>query len=157
MLPVLETKLVACSIKQRWAGRCEHLTLPSSLMGTHCVLTFKFPSISPSMSLSLFPSLLLSCCEGRELDNWFEALQWHQHCVKLPPTPPTPQSLFLAVYSNIFCFSPLSILLLPIFLPLSTVLLQMTERMLELYISMHSIHPLSRQKHGIWATETMAA
>lgn len=37
------------------AGRCEHLTLPSSLMGTHCVLTFKFPRYLPPRLSRCFP------------------------------------------------------------------------------------------------------
>lgn len=63
-LPV-ETTPVPCSIKQRWAGRCEHLTLPSSLMGTHCVLTFKVPRyLAPCLSGCFPPSCYLAVKAG---------------------------------------------------------------------------------------------
>lgn len=56
---------MARSIKQRWAGRCEHLTLPSSLMGTHCVLTFKFPRyLPPCLSRCFPPSCYLAVRAG---------------------------------------------------------------------------------------------
>ncbi len=52
---MVEKTLGASCIKERRVGGCEHLTLPSSVMGTHCVLTFKFPRFLPSCLSRCFP------------------------------------------------------------------------------------------------------
>ena len=65
-----------------------------------------------------------------------------------------------------FCLSPVILarplsplhpfLTLPISLPLSGVLMRVNDGVEEFPISMQTARPLSQQKPGIWATETMA-
>lgn len=96
---------MACGIKQRWAGRCEHLTLPSSLMGTHCVLTFKFPRyLPPCLSRCFPPSRYLAVRAGDLTADL-------KHCsgtsVLFNDFPPLLSPFLSGVCLNMFCLSPL--------------------------------------------------
>lgn len=88
--PALETILVTCFIQTiRMAGRCEHLTLPSFLMGMYCVLTFQFPWNLPSLA-DCFPSLCYLKVRARELTLHLKhsrgnnTLKWCHPCFCLP-------------------------------------------------------------------------
>lgn len=97
-LPV-ETTPVPCSIKWRWAGRCEHLTLASSLMGTHCVLTFKVPQyLAPCLSRCFPPSCYLAVKAG-DLTADLKDCSSTEVLFNDPPTP------FLSLFLSQVCLT----------------------------------------------------
>lgn len=105
-----ETAPAACSIKQRWAGRCEHLTLPSSLMGTHCVLTFKFPRCVPPCLFRCFPPSCYLAVRGQDLTA--DLKRRSGTGVLFNDFPPLLSPFCNQVRLNMFCLSPV-ILSLP--------------------------------------------
>lgn len=119
-LPVVEMKMVACSIKQRWAGRCDYLTLPFSLMGSHCVLTFKFPQYLPPCLFRCFPS---SCyLSVRAMDLTADLKHCSATSVLFNAFPLSYLPFLTKPVFICYVFQPphyLSILRSPIYLPLS--------------------------------------
>lgn len=139
-----------CRKQHRWpaalnrygvaAGRCEHLTLPSSLMGTHCVLTFKFPRYLPSCLSRCFPPPCYLTVRPADLTADLKHRSGtsvlFNDSTPAPPRPPppplsVPQSVRpISLCLNTFCLSPPSrfpILLPPISLRPSIVLMRVEE------------------------------
>lgn len=160
--PVVGMTPVACSIKQRCASKCVYFTLPFSLMGSHCVLTFKFPRYLPPCLFRCFPPSAISSWGPGNWRQIWSAPVAPVFCLTIYP----PLLFYLPFLTKsvlicyVFHLSPpslshyFSILLLPSSISLS---LLMRVKGGELCISMHTINPLSQQKPDIWAAETMAA